>query len=195
VMCELLGVPYDDRDHFQQSVSVTVNLNNSLEDRGKALREVQMYLGELVARKDAEPADDLLSRVIKKYQDAGTYDHKHVTGLASLLLGGGFETTANMISLGIVALLENPGQRDMLLADPELAPRAVEEMLRFFSVSDHATSRVVLEDIEIGGVRIPAGDGVIAVNAAANRDGSVFADPDTLNINRDDARHHMAFGY
>ena len=194
VVCELLGVPYEDRELFQRRTAVIVTLDTSLEERNGALREIQGYLSGLVAAKESAPGDDLLSNLIEKYRQAGSYDRDHVTGVATILLTGGFETTANMISLGVVALLEHPEQRDMLAADPGLAPRVVDEMLRYFSVSDNATSRVALEDIEIDGVLIRAGEGVIASNAAANRDERAFENPEDLDITRD-ARRHLAFGY
>ncbi|MFD7924282.1 cytochrome P450 [Streptomyces sp. NPDC059740] len=195
VICELLGVPYADRELFHERTTIVVDLQAGVEERTKALKEVQAYLGDLVVKKDADPGDDLLSRLIKKYRDAGTYDHAHLSGLATLLLTGGFETTANMIALGVLALLEHPQERAKLVADPSIAPRTADELLRFFSVSDYATSRVATADIELDGVLIKAGEGVIAPNGAANRDGAVFADPDRLDVAREEARRHMAFGF
>ena len=195
VICELLGVPYADRELFHERTTIIVNLQNSVEARTTALREMQGYLGDLVVAKEADPGDDLISRLVVKYREAGTYDHAHLSGLATLLLTGGFETTANMIALGIVALLEHPGELAKLVADPSIAQRTVDELLRYFSVSDYATSRVVTEDIEIGGILIRAGEGVIAPNGAANRDAAVFPDPDRLDVARAEARHHLAFGY
>ncbi len=195
VICELLGVPYADREHFQRRASVLDDRNSTVQEKVAAFQETRVYIGELVASKDGEPGDDLLSRLIKKYRDADDYDHELVAGMAMLLLTSGFETTANMISLGVVGLLEHPEQRDQLTANPEMAPQAVEELLRFFSIAEISTSRVVLSDIEIGDVVLREGDGVIVLNAAGNRDESVFDDPDTLDIDRDDSRHHLAFGY
>jgi cytochrome P450 len=195
VICELLGVPYIDRELFQERTTVIVNLQSSVEERTKALQDMAGYLGGLVSKKDTDPGDDLLSRLVKKYRDAGTFDHAHIAGLATLLLTGGFETTANMIALGIMALLEHPDERAKLIADPGLAPRAVDELLRYFSVSDYATSRVATDDIKIGGVTICKGDGVIAPNGAANRDGQVFEGPDRLDVTREESRRHMAFGF
>ncbi|MFB7500734.1 cytochrome P450 [Streptomyces sp. NPDC056161] len=195
VITELLGVPYQDRGLFQERTTLIVNLANSPEARTQALREMGSYIGKLIAEKTADPGDDLISRLVKKYQDAGTYDLAHLTGLVTLLLTGGFETTANMIALGVVALLEHPQERARLVADPSLAPRTADEMLRFFSVSDYATGRVLLEDMELEGVQMRAGDGVLAPNGAANRDATVFQDPDRLDVGRDEARHHLAFGY
>ena len=195
VICELLGVPYADRDLFHKRASVLDNREATPEQKIAALREMYAYLGELVVEKDQAPADDLLSRLVAKYREAGIYDHEVLTGIAVLVLTGGHETTANMIALGVVALLEKPEQRAALMADPAgAAPGAVEELLRYFSIAEYSTSRVATADIEIDGVLIRAGEGIIALNSAADRDKRVFADPDALDIARDTGQH-MAFGY
>jgi cytochrome P450 len=195
VICELLGIPYDDRELFHERTKIIVDLTTSIEERTGALQDVGRYLAGLIARKEQQETDDLLGRMIRKYQESGSYDHAHLTGLATILLTGGFETTANMIALGVVALLQHPAERAKLVADPSLASRTADEMLRYFSVSDHATSRVTTEDIEIGGVLIRAGEGVIASNLAANRDPEMFPAPDELDISRPNARQQLAFGH
>jgi cytochrome P450 len=114
--------------------------------------------------------------------------------LGFLLLIAGHETTANMISLGVMTLLEDPVQLAALRADPDITPRAVEELLRYFTIAEFATSRVAKEDIEIGGVLIRAGEGVIALGNAANRDPAAFENGDKLDFERG-ARHHITFGF
>ncbi|WP_442814668.1 cytochrome P450 [Streptomyces sp. NBC_01198] len=193
-ICDVLGVPYEDLDHIQDRAQVMVSKVHPPEERAAALRDLRTYLGELLHRKAAEPADDTLSRLVARHRAAGADDHDHLTGLALLILIGGYESTASTIALGTVALLAHPEQADALRADPSLAPKAVEELLRFFSVADNVTSRVSLEDVEIGGVTIRKGQGVLLSNAAANRDAAVFPEPETLDVHRD-ARQHMAFGY
>src|ERR1044072_6285462 len=113
-----------------------------------------------------------------------------------LLLVAGHETTANMIALGTVALLENPDQLATLREtdDPKVVAKAVEELLRYLTIVHSGRSRVALEDIEIGGETIRAGDGIIVSTATGSRDAEVFPDPDRLDIGRD-ARRHMAFGF
>ncbi|MFF9351707.1 cytochrome P450 [Streptomyces sp. NPDC014734] len=194
VICELLGVPYSDRELFDKRTVVILNHQSSVEDRMAAWQELRTYLSDLVSAKVRVPEDDLLSRLVKKYQDAGTFDHELLTGLAVALLVAGHETTANMISLGTVFLLENPDRLTELKEHPENAAQVVEELLRYFSIADYSTSRVTTADIEIGGVVIPGGSGVIALNSAANNDEKVFTDPDAFDAHRD-ARRHMAFGY
>jgi cytochrome P450 len=194
VICELLGVPYSDRELFDKRTVVILSHQSSVEDRMSAWQELRTYLSDLVAAKEHAPADDLLSRLVKKYKDAGTFDHELLTGLAIALLVAGHETTANMISLGTVFLLRNPDRLAEFREHPETAPAVVEELLRYFSIADYSTSRVVTADIEIGGVVIPEGSGVIALNSAANNDEKVFTDPGRFDPQRD-ARRHMAFGY
>jgi cytochrome P450 len=111
-----------------------------------------------------------------------------------LLLVAGHETTANMISLSTVAFLRNPEQLAMIKGDPAKTLNAVEEMLRYFTIIDAATARLCVEDMEVGGQLIRAGEGVLALGHSANRDPRAFEDPDELDIERG-ARHHVAFGF
>jgi cytochrome P450 len=191
-ICELLGVPEGDQEFFQTRTALMVDREAHLADRVEANTEIMRYFDELVTAKAREPGDDLLGRVLRRHGDS--LAHETLVGLARLVVIAGHETTANMISLSVVGLLDNPDQLAALLANPKLAPRAVEELLRYFSVSDVVTTRVALDDFEVGGVRIRKGDGLIAPSAAANWDGSVFADPAVLDISRDTHRH-VAFGY
>jgi len=193
-ICELLGVPYGDREVFRKRTTMFISHTNSPAERIGSRDELRAYLSELVRDKNRQPSDDLMSRLIAKYHEAGLYDEEHLAGLAMQILIAGHETTANMISLSVLALLEDPKQLAELVAEPGRMPAAVEELLRFFSIADRTTSRVAMEDIEIGGVVIKAGEGVVALNGSANRDDQVFADPDTMDLHRD-ARHHMAFGH
>lgn len=194
VICELLGVPYESREVFQQRTATALSLGSTPEQSAGALREVRALLADLVSAKQAAPDQDLLSRLIIRYQQAGLYDHEHLTGLATQLLIGGHETTANMISLGVLSLLTDPLQRAQLAADPDLMPSAVEELLRFYSIADYVTGRVALQQVDIGGIRIAAGEGVFIPIAAANHDPQIFPDPTQLNLQRD-TRSHLAFGY
>jgi len=193
-ICELLGVPYEDRSLFDTCTATMVNRASTVEEKVGAVRQLRGYLGDLVTRMDSDPGDDLLSRLVVKYREAGIFDHDLLSGMAMFLLIAGHETTANMITLGIAGLLENPDQLAALRADDGLIPKAVDELLRYFSVADVSTSRVTTADIELGDVVIPAGEGVIVANSAASWDERVFENPETLDINRE-ARRHMAFGH
>jgi len=195
VICELLGVPYDDHAFFQDNTKTMVHRDATPEQRGQASREVAAYLAGVIGRRIAEPQDDLLSSIAGRIT-AGEIDHQQATEMALLLLIAGHETTANMIALGTLALLENPGQLALLREsdDPKLVASAVEELLRYLHITHLGRRRAVTEDLEIAGQVIKAGEGVIMVNEIANRDPEVFPDPDTLDITRD-ARRHVAFGF
>ncbi|WP_406311930.1 cytochrome P450 [Streptosporangium sp. NBC_01639] len=194
VICELLGVPYSDRDFFHTRTAVAVSRSTAPQERVSVLTELREYLAELVEAKEGEPGDDLISRLIAKYRQAGEYDRERIVVTATMLLVAGHETTANMISLGTVALLENPDRLAELQADPAVVPRAVEELLRYFSIADVGTARVATADIELGDVVIREGDGVIALGAAANHDPAVFERPGDLDFHRGGGPH-LAFGY
>ncbi|MFF4260258.1 cytochrome P450 [Streptomyces sp. NPDC001663] len=195
VICELLGVPYDDHAFFQDNTKTMVHRDATPEQRGQASREVAAYLAELIGKRLAEPKDDLLSSIAGRIT-AGEINHQQATEMALLLLIAGHETTANMIALGTLALLQNPDQLALLREtdDPKLVASAVEELLRYLHITHLGRRRAVTEDIEIGGQVIRAGEGVIMANEIANRDPEVFADPDRLDITRD-ARRHVAFGF
>ncbi|HEX3786214.1 MAG TPA: cytochrome P450 [Pseudonocardiaceae bacterium] len=194
VICELLGVPYTDHDFFQANTAKMINRLVDPDQRRVAFDNVRDYMDELITRKEADPPDDLLGRQIVKLRAEGTYRHGALVSMGFLLLLAGHETTANMISLGTVALLENPDQLAALRADPAITLDAVEEMLRYFTIVDAATARLCVADVEIGGVRIRAGEGVLALGYAANRDPAAFESPDEFDVGRG-ARHHVAFGF
>jgi cytochrome P450 len=194
VICELLGVPYADHEFFQSRSKLLFSRTTSPQARQVGIDELRSYLDDLVTGKEREPSEDLLGRQVLRQRQTATEDHAALVSLAFLLLIAGHETTANMISLGTVALLENPEQLTIIRADPGKTPAAVEELLRYFTIVDTATSRLALEDVELGGVHIRAGEGVIALGNAANRDPEAFDDPDALDVERG-ARHHVAFGF
>ncbi|MFG3268943.1 cytochrome P450 [Streptomyces bobili] len=195
VICELLGVPYDDHALFQEHTKTMVRTTATPEQRGAATREMAGYLAGQIAERLAEPKDDLLSSIAERVT-AGEIDHRQATEMALLLLIAGHETTANMIALGTLALLHNPDQLALLREsdDPKFVAGAVEELLRYLHITHLGRRRAVTEDIEVAGQVVRAGEGVIMVNEIANRDPEVFADPDRLDLTRD-ARHHVAFGF
>ncbi|MFF4046221.1 cytochrome P450 [Streptomyces chartreusis] len=195
VICELLGVPYEEHDFFQEHTRTMVRTTATPEERGAASGEVAGYLAGVVGKRIAEPKDDLLSSIAGRVT-AGELTHQQATEMALLLLIAGHETTANMIALGTLALLQHPDQLALLREsdDPKLVASAVEELLRYLHITHLGRRRAVTEDIEIAGQVIKAGEGVIMVNEIGNRDPEVFADPDRLDITRD-ARRHVAFGF
>jgi cytochrome P450 len=189
VICELLGVPYADHDFFQVRSAKLLLRELPSEKRRAAAEEIRDYLVALVDKKAEDPGDDLISRQLAKGGD-----REDLVSLSFLLLVAGHETTANMISLGAMTLLENPQMLDAMKADPALTPRAVEELLRYFTIAEFFTSRLAREDVEIGGTLVRAGEAVISLANVADRDPAVFPDGDKLDIDRG-ARHHLAFGF
>ncbi|SFA73948.1 Cytochrome P450 [Amycolatopsis marina] len=189
VICELLGVPYSDHEFFQARSAALLSRTTSADDRIAAVEELRSYLADLITRKEQNPGDDLLSRQLGK-----TEDREELVSLAFLLLIAGHETTANMISLGTMTLLERPEALTVLREDPSKTRDAVEELLRYFTIAELATSRFAVEDVEIGGVLIHAGEGVVGLSNTANRDPEAFDNPDELDLGRG-ARHHIAFGF
>ncbi|WP_212910298.1 cytochrome P450 [Streptomyces sp. TS71-3] len=189
VICEMLGVPYADRESFQANSAQFLVKDQTLEEKIGAYTALTTYLSELVTRKRAEPGEDILSDLAR--HDDVTIDE--LTGVAFLLLLAGHETTANMLSLGTFALLEHPEQMAALRADPDLLTGAVEELMRYLSVVD-IIYRYATEDIELGGETITEGSTVVVSMLAANHDPRRFDDPDALDVRRN-ARGHLTFGH
>ncbi|TWP47987.1 cytochrome P450 [Lentzea tibetensis] len=189
VICELLGVPYADRETFQVHSAKFMERDVNLEDKMAAFGAMFGYLAELVTSKRAAPGEDILSDLAR--DDDLTIEE--LAGIGFLLLLAGHETTANMLALGTFALLEHPEQLAELRANPDLMPGAVEELMRYLSVAD-IFLRYAAEDIELGGETIPEGSTVIISLLAANRDPKRFDDPDALDIHRT-ARGHTSFGH
>ncbi|MDQ0380191.1 cytochrome P450 [Amycolatopsis thermophila] len=189
VICELLGVPYADRDTFQADSARFMVREQSLEEKMGAYVALNTYLAELVTAKRADPGEDILSD-LARHDDLTV---EELTGAAFLLLLAGHETTANMLSLGTFALLEHPDQLAELRDDPELMPGAVEELMRYLSVAD-IFYRYATDDLELGGETITKGSTVVVSLLAANRDPQRFDNPDELDIHRT-ARGHVGFGH
>ncbi|WP_225094928.1 cytochrome P450 [Streptomyces sp. CoH27] len=196
VICALLGVPYDDHAFFQDRTRTMVHREATPEQRGEASREVAGYLAGLIGARLDQPADDLLSALAGRVT-AGELTRRQATEMALLLLIAGHETTANMIALGTLALLQHPDQLALLREqsdDPAFVAGAAEELLRYLHITHLGRRRAVTEDIEIAGQVIKAGEGLIMVNEIGNRDPEAFPDPDRLDLTRD-ARRHVAFGF
>ncbi|MRG97720.1 cytochrome P450 [Polyangium spumosum] len=195
VICELLGVPYADHDFFQARSGHLVNQNSPVEVVRQSVIELMQYLGKLIGAKAQSPADDLLSRQIQKQlHETGRIDFEDMVGLAFLLLLAGHETTANMISLSTLVLLQHPEKIAALQEDPSKTPGAVEELLRYFTIAESALGRVAVADVEIGGATVRVGEGVLLLANTGNRDPEVFEKADELDLSRG-TRRHLAFGF
>ncbi|QNP75156.1 cytochrome P450 [Streptomyces roseirectus] len=194
VICELLGVPYSDRKFIHRQAAAFATVSAGPEAMRAGWGALFGYLQELLAAKSRDPADDLLSRLATERVATGEATAAEAAGLLVQVLIAGHETTASMLSLGTIALLRHPGQLAALRADDTLVPGAVEELLRYLTIVHIGMRRVATEDVEVGGVTIRAGDGVVVALQAANRDPAVFAYPDTLDVTRA-ADRHLAFGH
>ncbi|MBV9090930.1 MAG: cytochrome P450 [Mycobacteriaceae bacterium] len=196
VISQLLGVPYEDAEFFQHHANIGLGRYATAEDTGKGAAGLARYLARLVDKKMAEPAEDAVSDLAERVK-AGEIDVREAAQLGTGLLIAGHETTANMIGLGTLALLENPDQLAVLrdCDDPKVVGNAVEELLRYLSIIQNGQRRIALEDIDIAGVRIAAGEGIIIDLAPANWDAAVFEHPERLQLQREGAGQNVAFGY
>jgi cytochrome P450 len=215
VICELLGVPYQDRAMFQRWTSTLLRLDTDEETALAARDALCTYMLQLVAAKRAHPDDALISHLIAAQgiaaqdtgqdagqvagQVAGQYLQAELTdeelgGIGRLLLLAGHETTANMLALGTYTLLSHPDQLHAMLDRPESVENAVEELLRYLTIVQFGTIRVAREDVEIAGRHIRAGETVVASLAAANRDPARFDHPGELDLEREPSQH-VAFGH
>ncbi|ANS69122.1 Cytochrome [Streptomyces lincolnensis] len=195
LLAELVGANHADHAYFIDLVHRMLWRKTSGEERVQISIGLRKYFDDLIAEKEAHPGDDLISRQIAlQREETGEIDREGLNSLAQLLLIAGYESSASMIALGVHTFLTRPDWLAAIRTDPARTSVAVEELLRFYSILDVAAGRVALEDVEIGGETIRAGDGVMASVFAANRDPSAFPDPDRLDLERG-ARHHVAFGY
>jgi cytochrome P450 len=196
VICRLLGVPYADHDFFQANSKTLIRRSAAPERRAEAGRALLDYLDGLMADKLARPGDDLLSGLGERVE-AGELTRAEAARMGVLLLVAGHETTSNMIALGTLALLRHPDQLALLrdADDPALVESAVEELLRYLTITHVGRRRIALADIEVGGQVIRAGEGIVLPNDIANRDPAAFPEPDRLDLRRGDARRHVAFGF
>jgi cytochrome P450 len=201
VICELLGVPVEDRQRLRQWTLAAFRPSHLAHEEmppEEGIRGLRDYLADLIAAKRAEtdrPAADLLSALIAaRDADAGRLSEAELHGTAVLLLVAGHETTVNLIGNGTLALLRHPHQLAALRRDPSLLPEAIEELLRFDGPLQTATVRVATEDVMIGDAVIPEGALVHVVLAAADHDPAGFSNPDELRITRAD-NPHLAFGH
>jgi cytochrome P450 len=194
VICELLGVPYDDHAFFQEKVDLVLNRAAAPEQTEQAAIELMGYFDQLATERERHPGDDILGRLVRERANDGELSHAELTGIAALLLLGGYDTMAQMIGLGVATLLSQPDQLAALRADESLVPGAVEELLRYLTVNHFGLPRAAVADVPLGDVTIKAGDGVLVMINSANRDDATFERPDEFDIQRG-ASGHLAFGH
>ncbi|WP_030107044.1 MULTISPECIES: cytochrome P450 [Actinoalloteichus] len=197
VICEMLGIPREDRGEFEQHAEVLTGINSSssYEDIITAGRWLDTYLGGLVEDRRARPGDDLVSAMVLAQERDDRLSDVEVRSNSMLLLSAGFETTVNLIANGMLTLLRHPDDLDRLRADPGLVPAALEELLRFDSPVSSITYHFARQDLELAGVRVRAGEHVVISVAAANHDPSVFPDPHRLDTARETGGRVLGFSH
>lgn len=193
VISKLLAVPDEDLP-FIQWVGVTrTSITSTREEVQKALTDLHAYWLRRIDERLAHPGDDLVSQIITNEVKTGRISRDNLASMCILIVLAGFGTTADMIGLGSLMLLQHPATLARFKADPDSLPVILDEILRYTSIAQHGLARVALEDVEIGGVTIRKGEGVIAHLASANRDEALFAAPDVFDDQRG-TRFHVAFG-
>jgi cytochrome P450/uncharacterized membrane protein len=190
VICELMGVDHEDREEFQSFAKVMVNVTVPEQDRFDARIRASVFLRNLVEVKRTTPDNGLLSGLISE----SDLTDDELTNIAFLLLFAGHETTANMLGLGTFALLQHPAQLAKLRANPDLMPRAVEELMRYLSIIGPGIFRVATADLTLGGAEIGKGQTLVLATPTANRSSELTDRPDELDVTRE-RTHHLAFGH
>jgi cytochrome P450 len=195
VICELLGVPVDDRHQMEGWSSDASRLldfsqideETAMKGMVAAMQFINYFNGLFEARR-AEPRDDLLTELVKVEEAGDKLTEEELRSIVLLLFVAGHETTMNLIGNGLFALLQHHDQWERLVADPSLVPSAVEECLRYDGPV-HLTGRIATTDLEVGGRTFRKGEGVMTLLAAANRDPDKFPDPDRFDVGRTDNQH------
>ncbi|KAK3320329.1 cytochrome P450 [Cercophora scortea] len=184
IIYTILGVPFEDLEFLTMQSSIRSNGSATAREASAANQELLSYLTRLVDKRIEEPKNDLVSKLVVEQVNPGHLEKADAVQIAYLLLVAGNATMVNMIALGVVTLAQHPDQLAELKANPSLTPAFVEELCRYHTASAMAIKRTAKEDVEIGGKIIKANEGIIASNQSANRDETVFADPDTFDIHR-----------
>lgn len=197
VICERFGVPIEDRELFHawtdQMMALTVDDPTTIVG---AREKLDGYLAELIAKRAADPAEDLISELLLAREEGDRFSLAELGVFAVDLLTAGHETTANQLGNFLYTLLSRRELWEQLVADPESVPTAIEELLRYTPLAARIApfSRIATEDVEVAGQLIHAGEAVLGQNDSANRDESVFADPERIDLTRT-VNPHVAFGH
>ncbi len=193
VICQLLGVPYSERDYFKDLSERAATMTG--DDPFTAIVELLAYAGELAEVKRQEPGQDVITDLVQAQRDDPGFTTAELTQIVAGVLFAGHETTVNRISIGALLLMENPLARNRLVVDPAARPRIVEEILRLSAPENFGLARYAREDIVLGDVTIAAGDAVIIATLAGNRDATAFPDPETFDPGRPSDVAHLSFGH
>ncbi|GGU70318.1 cytochrome P450 [Lentzea flava] len=197
MICDLLGVPYADRDHFQDLAAAFMSITAMTdEEKMSRLGELAAYLAGLADQRREHQEDDLISTLVVAQEEGDRLTADELVQLTVLLLGAGYDSTAAHIANSVYTLLKFPDQADLLRSNPDLMPSAVEELLRWIPAQEIADilPRYALEDVELSGGTVLAGEPVLLAKHAANRDPRQYPDPDRFDVTRN-AKGHLAFGH
>ena len=198
VIAEMIGVPTEDLAQFKEwSNAIVLSLEPARSEEQvrrfrRASEELYEYFEGIIAQRREEPKDDLISALLAAEDEGDKLSHLELLATLELLLVAGNETTRNLIGNGMLALLRNPGELERLRQDPALLDTAIDELLRYDSPVQ-LDGRYLLEDVEIGGKKLRAGEQVVAAVGAANRDPAAFSNPETLDVGRKE-KSHISFG-
>ena len=197
VICELLGVPHADRDRLGRAFTKLLVPTSTPAEYAEAKQASDIVVGmlrDLVAAKETDPGDDLVSALIAARDGNERLNNQELLSTIFQLMVAGHDTTASLIGNSVVALFRNPEQLERLRSDPDSIPRSIEEFLRYDAPVPHSTFRYTVEPVDIAGTTIPKGAQVIICLAAANRDEHRFGKPESLDLDRQASRH-LAFGH
>ncbi|MFI7123172.1 cytochrome P450 [Amycolatopsis sp. NPDC049868] len=197
VICELLGIPLEDRTDFQQWAEATSTVGgHTPEEAADGMAKLSSYIAELVTQRRATPTDDLLGTLAAARDDGDMLTDQEVVIFGMTMLSGGHQTILHQLSNIIVTLLDRPEAMAQLRENPEQLPAAIEELLRFVPLFTGAgQTRVATEDVQVASVPVKKGQAVLASLISANRDESAFEHPDELDLRRETASQHLAFGH
>lgn len=202
MICEILGVPMKDRELFNSWGNSLAEIGLDGPRSSAQLKELEIaskqltdYMAELLAYRRKHPADDLLTSLANSETDGSTLTDREIVATASFLLLAGFETTVNLLSVGTRVLVEHKDALKQVSQNHELIPNLVEEALRYVSPVQYtirsSSDQVVLRD----GTTVTKGQSIVLMIVGANRDPKIFSEPDTFDINRENAKRNLAFGY
>ncbi|RSM99096.1 cytochrome P450 [Nonomuraea sp. WAC 01424] len=192
VLCELLGIPRDDRNEFMRRVRQNVDLSRRFKARAADSAAFNRYLNSLITRQRQDPDEGFIGMLVRRH--GAEITDEELKGVCIALLLGGVETVAGMIGFGVLALFEQPGQRRLLLAGREEADRVVAELVRYLSAVQQPTPRMAVRDVVVDGQLIRAGENVLCSLLMANRDEALTPDPNVLDANRAPVPH-LGFGH
>lgn len=195
MICQLLGLPYEDHDFFETIAIKLLARDTPAAEHEKCQTDLYEYLQKAVHDRESNATeDDLIGRLLINNVAKGQITLDQVAGLALVMLIAGHETTASSLTMMTAHLLSRPDLVDQLKADPSIIPALIEEELRLASVGDMFAARQAVEDFELGGCPIKSGEGIIALMAGGNHDSTVFERPEEVDLSRA-SRNHLAFGF